>query len=198
LVNATVAKAQIEVLARNASFARIAESIAVDIVEHTAFQPGEPVENGYFHQITTAIWRATATVAFHCYAMGSENNIQGFVPDHQLVIARWNIGNGEGAIGVARLGIHSTAHANGQVVQAHPAIGYGFSVIKREIWRTRGMQIYHLAGDGAAPREDCGVVDLVDEAYENVMTGGPNSAKYDGSFDFTQASTPFVPSMVAV
>jgi len=79
LVDATVAKSQMRFWPGMPA-RRIAESIAVDIVEHTAFQPGEPVENGYFHQITTAIWRATATVAFHCTPWEAKY-IQGFVPD---------------------------------------------------------------------------------------------------------------------
>ncbi len=124
------------------------------------------------------------TACRHGHVGCGEKPVEELVPEDQLIGSGPHVGDGEGAVGIARRGVHGAPAHHGDLVHPDPAVGNGAAMNKGEIGRARHMLVHHPAGDGCRAVEHGRILDVPDEADVDVVAGGPQFLEERGLVGF--------------
>ena len=142
----------------------------------------EPLEDGHLAEITVAVGRDAATILVDGDAVEAEDEVEGRVPDGELVAPRWDVGDAELAVSVGGRGEEAfPRYTAGHFVEAHPRGGVteASAVVEGVVRRPRHV----LVDDGSADRSGASRrdrIELLDEADEDVESRGAELGEVRG------------------
>ncbi len=139
---------------RHEGFAKIPDAVVVGVVEDAVLLAVEPLEDRYFDEVAAAVGRVAGT-AYDRDPLEGDDEIEGRVPDHELVVAVGNVRDREVALAGRRRGVDGSAgQSAGHLVQTHPwgGVTEAGAVVESVVRRPRHVVVDDFAAEGGRRR----------------------------------------------